>query len=66
MPLISFWTNGENRSRFNEEINEAIDEHSWREKKQLMRELKKQLMNINGEKKKQLMNINGEKAGGHG
>ena len=32
----------------------------------LMRELMKQLMNINGEKKKQLMNINGEKAGGHG
>ena len=31
-----------------------------------MRELMKQLMNINGEKKKQLMNINGEKAGGHG
>ena len=27
----------------------------------LMRELMKQLMNINGEKKKQLMNINGEK-----
>ena len=26
-----------------------------------MRELMKQLMNINGEKKKQLMNINGEK-----
>ena len=27
MPLIPFWTNGENSSRFNEEINEAIDEH---------------------------------------
>ena len=31
-----------------------------------MRELMKQLMNINGEKMKQLMNINGEKAGEHG
>ena len=27
MPLISFWTNGENSLGFNEEINEAIDEH---------------------------------------
>ena len=27
MPLISFWTNGENSSRFNERINETINEH---------------------------------------